>query len=63
MTATMTAIVATGRGGPELLESRTVPLAWPRGPHDVLVRLKAAALNPADVYFRRLGAYLQSEAP
>jgi NADPH2:quinone reductase len=63
MTATMTAIVATGRGGPELLEAQTVPLGWPRGPHDVLVRLKAAALNPADVYFRRLGAYLQSEAP
>ena len=63
MSLTMTAIVATGRGGPEVLERRRVPLLWPRGRRDVLVRLKAASLNPADAYFRRFGPYLQSPNP
>jgi NADPH:quinone reductase len=57
------AIVARARGGPDVLEATTVPLTWPRGRRDVLVRLKAAALNPADIYFRQLGAYIKSEAP
>jgi NADPH:quinone reductase and related Zn-dependent oxidoreductases len=34
-----------------------------RGPGDVLVRLKAAGINPADAYFRRFGPYVQSEGP
>jgi len=59
----MRAIVATGLGEPEVLELRSVPLHWPRGPGDVLVRLKAAGINPADAYFRRFGPYVQSEAP
>src|SRR5579863_3242561 len=63
MSLTMTAVVATGRGGPAVLERHLVPLIWPRGPRDVLVRLKAASLNPADAYFRRLGPYLKSTGP
>jgi NADPH2:quinone reductase len=63
MSLTMTAVVATGRGGPEVLQRRRVPLLWPRGRRDVLVRLKAASLNPADAYFRRFGPYLQSPSP
>src|SRR6266481_4890644 len=59
----MRAIVATGLGEPEVLELRSVPLHWPRGPGDVLVRLKAAGINPADAYFRRFGPYVQSEGP
>ena len=59
----MKAIVATALGGPEVLERRDVPLSWPRGPKDVLVRLKAAGLNPADGFFRQLGGYLKSNAP
>jgi NADPH:quinone reductase len=61
--ATMMAIVATTLGGPEVLELRAVPLPWPRGAHDALVRLQAAALNPADIYFRQLGGYLKTDAP
>ena len=38
-------------------------LAWPGGPGDVLVRLRAAALNPADIFFRQLGGYLDGPAP
>jgi NADPH2:quinone reductase len=59
----MQAIVATGQGEPDVLELRSVPLHWPRGPGDVLVRLKAAGVNPADAYFRRFGPYVQSEGP
>jgi NADPH2:quinone reductase len=43
-----------------VLELRQVPLAWPRGGRDVLVRLQAASLNPADIYFRTYGPYLKS---
>ena len=59
----MRAIVATGLGEPDVLELRSVPLHWPRGPGDVLVRLKAAGVNPADAYFRRFGPYVRSEGP
>jgi len=63
MTRLMQAMVATGEGGPEVLERREVDLPWPAGPRDVLVRLKAAGLNPADVWFRKLGPYVRSPGP
>jgi NADPH:quinone reductase len=63
MMRTMRAIVVTELGGPEVLKSQEVPLNWPRGARDVLVRLRAASLNPADIYFRRLGPYVRSDAP
>ena len=57
------AIVTTAQGGPEVLKLQDVELQWPRGPHDVLVELHAAALNPADAFFRQLGGYLTSDQP
>ena len=63
MAGQMRAIVANGTGGAEVLELRQVPLTWPRGGHDVLVRLKAASLNPADIYFRSYGPYIKNAAP
>jgi NADPH2:quinone reductase len=57
------AVVATAKGGPEVLQLRDVDLAWPQGDYDVLVRLRAAALNPADVFFRQLGGYLDGPEP
>jgi NADPH2:quinone reductase len=57
------AVVATDKGGPEVLKPMQVELAWPRGPLDVLVELKAAALNPADVFFRQLGGYVAGPEP
>lgn len=57
------AIVATAQGGPEVLRLQEVELSWPRGPSDVLVELKAAALNPADVFFRQLGGYVSGSHP
>ena len=63
MSATMQAAVLQGTGGPEVLRHTSVPLGWPAGSHDVLVRLKAAGLNPADGFFRQLGPYLDSGDP
>jgi NADPH:quinone reductase len=54
--------MTTGTGGPEVLRMTALLLGWPGGRRDVLVRLKAASLNPADVYFRKFGGY-KSDAP
>lgn len=54
------AAIVTELGGPEVLQFRDIDLAWPGGPHDVLVELRAAALNPADCFFRQLGGYLDT---
>ncbi|MFO0991404.1 MAG: zinc-binding dehydrogenase [Hyphomicrobiales bacterium] len=59
----MRAIVATDRGGVDVLAERTVEFSWPRGPRDVLVRLSAASVNPADCFFRQLGGYVEGPAP
>lgn len=53
----MHAMIMTGPGEPDVLRPARVPIAWPAGPGGVLVRLKAAGLNPADVCFRRFGPY------
>lgn len=57
------AVVATEKGGPGVLKRAQVDLTWPRGPLDVLVELKAAALNPADIFFRQLGGYVAGPEP
>lgn len=63
MSIRMKAIVATAKGGPEVLAAQQVDLSWPAGSGDVLVRLRAAALNPADIWFRKLGGYLEPKGP
>lgn len=63
MTLKMKAVVLSAPGGPEALEYREVDLPWPAASRDVLVRLTAAALNPADAYFRAYGPYLDNGAP
>ena len=63
MSSGMKAVVATAKGGPDVLVAQKIDLAWPAGKGDVLVRLKAAALNPADVWFRKLGGYLEPSGP
>ncbi len=52
MTGTMTAVVHHRYGEPEVLERGTAPVPTP-GPRDVLLRVKATALNPADVFLTR----------
>jgi NADPH:quinone reductase len=63
MSLKMKAIVATAKGGSEVLELHDVLLPWPAGSRDVLVRLRAAAVNPADVFFRQLGGYVERPGP
>lgn len=63
MTHKMQAVLTTGAGGPAVLELTEVALSWPGKSNEVLVRLKAAALNPADSYFRSLGPYIESDNP
>lgn len=53
----MRAIVIARPGGPEVLELRDVPDPIP-GPDDLLVRVRAAGLNRADI-LQRLGGYPQ----
>lgn len=53
----MKAIVISSYGGPETLQFRDVPDPIP-GPEDLLVRVKATALNRADI-LQRMGQYPQ----
>ncbi len=53
----MKAIVISSHGGPETLQFRDVPDPIP-GPEDLLVRVKATALNRADI-LQRMGQYPQ----
>ena len=55
------AVVMTGIGGPEVLQLQDMDVNWPRGESDVLVRIKAAGLNPADTFFRALGTYVEND--
>jgi NADPH2:quinone reductase len=59
----MKAVVMTRTGGPEVLEVREVPTPALRDDRDVLVSLRAAALNPADVWFRANGPYVNPGKP
>lgn len=63
MPKTMQAVVLTAPGGPEALKIETVPAPEIKSSQQVLVRLKAASLNPADSYFRAYGPYLELEGP
>lgn len=60
---TMRAVIADGKGGPEVLKAVELPLDWPAGDKDVLVKLDAAGVNPADAWFRQLGPYVESGRP
>ena len=40
---------------------QTVELPWSTSENNVLVRLRAASVNPADSYFRQFGTYLKTD--
>ena len=48
----MRAMVITAFGGPEVFEEREIPTPSP-GPNEVLVRVRASSVNPADIGARR----------
>ena len=53
--AEMTGIIIDGKGGPEVLVPRRLPVPQP-GPGQILVRVRAAGVNRPDVQ-QRMGAY------
>jgi NADPH2:quinone reductase len=58
MSFTTEAAVMREVGGPDVFEIRQIQLPWPGTATDVLVRIHAAGVNPADTFFRSLGPYL-----
>lgn len=54
MAAQMRAVLLTGYGGPEVLRPGRLPVPAP-GPGQVLVRVRAAGVNPADLLVRSGG--------
>ena len=55
MMFTTQAMIMRAAGGPEVLEYRSLDLAFDPNGSEVLVRLVAAGVNPADTFFRSLG--------
>src|SRR5829696_2923044 len=56
------AMVLERHGGPEVLERRTIEIAAP-GPREVLVRVRAVAMNHMDLWVRRGGPHFRLEYP
>ncbi len=52
MDETMQAVVMTAVGGPEVLQLQTLPRPVIADPHAILVRVRAAGVNPADIRVR-----------
>jgi NADPH2:quinone reductase len=52
------AMVMRTLGGPEVLEPQEIDLPFDPDGSDVLVRLVAASVNPADTFFRAFGPYI-----
>ena len=58
MTYTSEAAVLKGFGAPDVFAMGEIELPWPGRADDVLLRMEAAGVNPADTFFRGLGTYL-----
>lgn len=56
------AVVFDRHGGPDVLERRTIDLAEP-GPREVLVRVRAVAVNHLDLWVRRGGPAFRLQYP
>ena len=58
MTFTTEAMIVREFGAADVLVIDEIELAWPGRGDDVLLRMEAAGVNPADTFFRALGTYL-----
>jgi NADPH2:quinone reductase len=58
----MKAMLMTAPGGPEALQAAEIPTPKP-GPNDLLVRLRAAGINPLDTKVRKLNMFHPNELP
>ena len=59
----MKAVVMTGAGAPDVLELRDLPVPRIERPTQVLVRLKAAGVNPIDTKVRQRGTFISNGSP
>lgn len=59
----MKAVVMTESGTPEVLEVRQIPDPEIKKPTEILVRLKAAGVNPIDVKLRSRGTFYPDRMP
>jgi NADPH:quinone reductase len=59
----MKAIVMTNPGTPEQLQLQDVPQPQITQPHQMLIRLKAAGVNPIDTKIRNRGTFYPNELP
>lgn len=59
----MLAICMTRTGGPEVFETRDLPIPALPTPHHVRVRLHAASVNPIDTKLRKNGTYYPEQLP
>lgn len=59
----MKAMVMTESGGPEVLQLQDLPAPAIRQPQEVLVRIKAAGVNPVDAKLRSRGTFYPDRSP
>jgi NADPH2:quinone reductase len=59
----MKAMVMTATGGPEVLQLQELPKPTIRQPDQVLVRIKAAGINPVDTKLRARGTFYPGRSP
>jgi NADPH:quinone reductase len=59
----MKAIVMTKPGAPDVLELREVPTPKLEKPTDILVKVKAAGINPIDTKLRQRGTFYPDQMP
>ena len=59
----MKAIVMTNAGSPEVLEFRDIPTPQIKTPTELLIKLKAAGVNPIDTKLRQRGTFYPDDLP
>lgn len=59
----MKAVLMTAAGGPEVLQLQDVPEPKIQQPTDLLIRLKAAGINPIDTKLRQRGTFYPDQMP
>jgi NADPH:quinone reductase len=62
-TLLMKAIVMTAPGQPDVLELREVPAPTIQNPQEILVRVRAAGVNPIDTKLRQRGTFYPEQMP
>lgn len=59
----MKAVLMTAAGSPEVLQLQEVPEPTLQQPTDLLIRLKAAGINPIDIKLRQRGTFYPDQMP